>query len=94
MKLKDEAGWKEGLAKSQDPYAARCYSYAEAWADLMEKRLTLGQTVEQCAEETSREADTDRIIRFIPDIAISLLAQCWEHGEELRRWHNLKTQIC
>jgi hypothetical protein len=22
-----------------------------------------------------------------------VLASCWEHGEELRRWHNLKTQI-
>jgi len=25
--------------------------------------------------------------------SVSVLAKCWEHGEQLRRWHNLKTQL-
>ena len=25
--------------------------------------------------------------------AVFVLATCWEHGEELRRWHNVVTQI-
>jgi hypothetical protein len=25
--------------------------------------------------------------------AVSVLSSCWEHGEELRRWHNLDVQI-
>ena len=25
--------------------------------------------------------------------AVTTLAACWEHGDELRRWHNLKSQI-
>jgi hypothetical protein len=25
--------------------------------------------------------------------AVSILAKCWQHGDQLRRWHNLKTQI-
>lgn len=26
-------------------------------------------------------------------MAVSMLVQCWEHGKQLRRWHNLETQI-
>jgi len=25
--------------------------------------------------------------------AVAILSKVWKHGEELRRWHNLKTQI-
>jgi hypothetical protein len=24
---------------------------------------------------------------------VSMLSQVWEHGEQLRTWHNLKTQL-
>lgn len=26
-------------------------------------------------------------------MAVSILASSWEHGEELRQWHNLDSQI-
>ena len=45
------------------------------------------------ANECSNEADTEGITGFMYGAAVSVLASCWEHGEELRRWHNLKTQI-
>ncbi|MDA8315367.1 MAG: hypothetical protein M0010_09365 [Actinomycetota bacterium] len=32
-------------------------------------------------------------IQVPPGAAVSVLASCWVHGEELRRWHNLDTQI-
>lgn len=25
--------------------------------------------------------------------AVGMLAKAWKHGEDLRRWHNLKTQL-
>lgn len=31
--------------------------------------------------------------RAVIGMAVSMLVQCWEHGEQLRRWHNLETQI-
>jgi hypothetical protein len=33
------------------------------------------------------------LIGFMYGVAVSMLAQCWKYGEQLRRWHNLDTQI-
>lgn len=89
----DESGWQAGLDNNTDPYGRRCYTYAADWAAAMERELAKGRTVADCAEETSREADTDGITGFMYGVAVSLLSHWWKHGETLRRWHNLKTQI-
>jgi hypothetical protein len=68
-------------------------TYAEQWADLMERDMAAGKKLEDVAEATSHEADTDGVTGFMYGAAVSVLAQVWEHGEALRRWHNLKTQI-
>lgn len=93
MKTKNINDWNKGLAKNTDPYGRRCFTYAEEWADLMEAAMASGETLTQCAERTSHTADTDGITGFMYGVAVSLLSSVWEHGEELRRWHNLKTQI-
>lgn len=76
-----------------DPYSARVVSYGEDWANLMESRMAEGEAIEDIAEATSSEADTDGITGFMYGAAVSALSKFWEHGDELRRWHNLKTQI-
>lgn len=95
MKLK--AGTEEQYAtyksNNTDPYGARVVSYGEDWADLMEGRMSKGEALEDIAEATSRQADTDGITGFMYGAAVSALAHCWEHGERLRVWHNRKTQI-
>lgn len=78
---------------SNDPYSARIVSYGEDWADLMETQLEAGKPLESIAKETSHEADTDGITGWMYGAAVSALSRFWEHGEELRRWHNLDTQI-
>ena len=83
-------GWK---AKNEDPYGAAVFRFAERWADLMEARLASGSTLTDCADETSREADDEGITGFMYGMAVSILSQVWVHGEALRRWHNLDTQI-
>ena len=88
-----EANWAKGKVVNDDPYGARIYSYAEDWANFMEREIAEGRTVEDCAESTSREADTDGITGFMYGAAVSLLSQAWIHGETLRRWHNLKMQL-
>lgn len=93
MQLKDEAGWNKARAANTDPYGGRVMSYAEDWANFMEREMAAGNTLEDCAEATSREADTDGITGFMYGAAVSTLAHVWQHGDQLRRWHNLKTQI-
>ncbi len=40
------------------------------------------------AEKTSHAADNEGITGFMYGCAVSILAHCWKHGEELRKWHN------
>lgn len=42
------------------------------------------------ADRLSREADTEGITGFMYGCAVSILSQCWEYGEYLRKWHNKK----
>jgi hypothetical protein len=96
MIFKDEAAasaWQQGLAKNQDPYGNACYRFASEWATRMEAALTTGESLESCAKRLSHEADDEGITGFMYGCAMQILAAWWIHGETLRRWHNLDTQI-
>ena len=101
MELKDAEGWAKAKAANTDPYGGRVMSYAEDWANLMEAETgdaepgsnAADHAIKSCAERTSHEADTDGITGFMYGAAVSTLAAVWKHGEALRRWHNLDTQI-
>ena len=85
--------WQKWVDANTDSYGGACIAYAERWARLMEGEIRAGVALEECAERMSRLADNEGITGFMYGSAVSMLAQCWEHGEALRRWHNLKTQI-
>ena len=93
MKLRDEAAWKSWVENNRDDYGAACVQYAEKWANLMEAKLAEGSKLEDIAKQTSHDADTEGITGFMYGCAVSMLAEAWEHGEQLRRWHNLDIQI-
>lgn len=101
MKLKDEALWNEGLANNANgvinDYGGCVYYYAEHWADAMEAAMEAGESLEDCAKrlsfEVSKEMGRYGITGFQYGAAVGILASVWEHGEELRRWHNIDTQI-
>jgi hypothetical protein len=93
MTLKDAEGWQKSLAANQDPYGSACLRYAEKWARLMEGKIAEGQRLEDCAEAMSHLADDEGITGFMYGCAVGILSGVWQHGEQLRRWHNLKTQI-
>lgn len=78
---------------SADPYSEAVVLYGEAWADLMETRMAAGETLEQCAKDASHRCDTEGITGFMYGCAVSALSHFWIHGEQLRLWHNLDTQI-
>jgi hypothetical protein len=93
MELSDRAGWKTYVNANTDPYGNGVVVFAERWARLMQTEMALGKPLHECAEETSSEADIDGITGFMYGCAVGVLAKVWKHGEELRRWHNLKHQI-
>lgn len=73
---------------SGDPYSMGVVRYAQKWAELMESKIADGAKVSDIAESTSFEADTEGITGFMYGCAVNALSQLWEHGEELRKWHN------
>lgn len=101
MKIKPEmqVDYDKGLELNQDPYGKQIFTYAQKWADLMEKRIPEGATSTQVmsiiadyAGDDSRMAD-DGITGFMYGAAVSILANCWIWGEELRRWNNKTIQL-
>lgn len=64
--------------------------YAERWSQMMEQEIKDGASVAEAAERTNHPADTDGITGFMYGQAVNLLCHYWEHGEELRQWHNQK----
>ena len=93
MQLKDKEGWYKSLNNNQDPYRKAIHDFAEKWANLMEEEVDNGYSIEDVANKTSHKADTEGITGFMYGAAISILSNCWVYGEELKQWHNLKTQL-
>lgn len=94
MKLKvKEKVYQDWKSKNTDPYSAGIFTYAERWSDLMEKHMEKGTSLKTCVDADSHTADVDGITGFMYGAAVSILSKCWKHGEELRVWHNLKTQL-
>ncbi len=93
LEIAVQAFWDEGIANNKDPYGAAIYQYAEMWGRLMQIEMANGKSLPDIADECSHTADTEGITGFMYGCAVSILAGCWKYGEELRRWHNLKTQV-
>lgn len=93
MILKDPVTWAECVKNNTDEYGKAVIDYTNTWARLMEVRMAKGERLEDIAEETSHQADYEGITGFMYGCAVNFLAHCWIYGEQLRLWHNLKTQI-
>lgn len=88
MKIVDEKVYEDWKAKNTDGYGAGIFRYAEKWANLMEEEITKGSRIRDVAQKLSHDADTEGITGFMYGAAVSILSQCWVHGEELKKWHN------
>jgi len=91
--LKNPEVWKEGLLNNKDPYGFAVYRYAARFANFTERELAKGKKLEDVLDDTSHEADDEGITGFMYGCAVAMLSELWIHGEGLRRWHNLKTQV-
>jgi hypothetical protein len=89
IELVDDAKCKHLVElNSSDSYSKRIMEYAETWARLMQAQINDGAALSDIADTASHLADTDGITGFMYGAAVSSLAQCWIHGDELRQWHN------
>ncbi len=96
--LRDKGGWDADVATNMDGgYSQACLSFASHWAAEMERQMTEGKTVEEVATTAEQKMyDQDiggGITGFQYGCVVSCLSRVWIHGEELRRWHNLRTQL-
>ena len=88
-----ESGWNLTVKNNSDPYGKSGVDFARSWANMMEAKVDAGASVAEVAQQCSHDADTEGITGFMYGLAVSILSQVWVHGEALRMWHNLGTQI-
>ena len=93
IELADEAGWQKFKDMNTDGYGGAVVTYSERWARLMQVEMANGKNLEDVGDAAYHEANLEGITGFMYECAVSTLAACWKHGDRLRRWHNLKTQI-
>lgn len=92
LKGKEQA-YKDWYNNNLDMYGHAVFTFAERWADLMEKAMHNSEyspmeVIIKRADALSNYADTEGITGYMYGAAVSILSQCWEYGEELRKWHN------
>lgn len=90
MEFSDSEAWQQAVSISTVPGVI---TFAERWARLMQLEIANGQKLEDIAYTTTQEADTEGISGFMYGAAVSTLASCWKYGDQLRRWHNINTQL-
>lgn len=97
--MKIKKGQEEKYSKyveinSTDGYSYGVVKFGLKWANLMEecfeqnKDKDIKTLIIENAERLGNKADTEGITGFMYSAAISALSEFWEHGEELRKWHN------
>ena len=91
--IKDAESWQKSLDNNKDGYGSGVIRFAARWANLMEQKMSNGAKLEDIADAASHEADVEGITGFMYGASVSILSQVWAHGEQLRLWHNLSTQL-
>lgn len=88
-----EQAYKDWYNKNLDAYGHACFTFAERWAEMLEEIIdhssdSPARVIIDNAEQLSYKADTEGITGYMYGMAVGILSQCWEYGEELRKWHN------
>lgn len=97
----DVSQWPEAFEGDAlgDAYGAIVMVVALQWAEAMEHALSQGATsVASVAEPTYHDVKVGLgpawgLTGFQYGACVAVLANTWERGEDLRRWHNLRIQV-
>jgi hypothetical protein len=92
MKLKDKDLWNDTMSTSTRKQDKDVVAYAERWANLMEEWLEGGETLDGVALMSSHEANEEDIANGQQRKAVTLLTQCWVHGDALKKWDDSQRQ--
>lgn len=92
MKIKNVKVWDSWVENNTDPYGKGVIDFCIRWANAMEKEISNGAALVDIAKRTSFE-QAQGVTGFMYGVAVGVLSEVWEHGEDLRIWHNLDTQI-
>jgi|ERR1035437_265880 hypothetical protein len=96
VEILGKKGYNEWKANQKhDGYGLAIFEYAEGWAKLMQKKFA-EKNIENpdvtCmvayADNCANELNFMGITGSMYGMAVAVLAQCWKHGEALRKWHN------
>lgn len=88
MELADKAAWQQAVNANTDPHSRYIITFAERWARLMQAEVNTGRKLEDIASSALYEADTEGLTASMYGSALRTLVTSWEHGEQLRQWHN------
>lgn len=88
LEFKDEAAWNKSREVNNDGYGGAAMDYAEYWAKKMQRHISNGKTVAECADCSQNGLGFLGITGFQFGCAVGILTQAWKYGEELRVWHN------
>jgi hypothetical protein len=97
----DPRGWPEHFEDEErgTAYGACVIFAAETWADEMERVMaqregtTVADVAQVCFSYMNEIMDRWGLTGFQYGAVVAILSHVWEHGEELRVWHNLDTQL-
>lgn len=84
----DSEKWNKWQETNQDGYGQGILKFADNWGCLMQYEIGNGAKLQDIADKTSHDADIEGISGFMYGAAVSILSDCWEFGEDLRKWHN------
>lgn len=107
FKLFRHKEWAKARKLNADPYGREILDYAERWGRLLQGAIDqagindgrkqskpqIARIISEQAERLSHLADTRGVSGYMHGAAVATLSRTWKHGELLRRWHNLDTQL-
>lgn len=84
--------WPRSARRTPDPeLCLAVLDIAQRWAELMERRLTRGETIADIAMDTLRIAapNTDAFDPYTRwgDLIADYFEECWFYGPAFRRWY-------
>lgn len=87
---RDEKKWQKWVDDQKGHfYGLGVFEFAEHWARLMQKGISEGKKLEDIASECADKAlKVAGISGFQYGCAVSVLANTWKHGKQLRIWHS------